>query len=375
MPADIFARLHDLAASAETRPADMRPVLLRVSTDLFVLHASHTAQEIRLFEEMACRLIDDADAATLAIIAQKLASCADAPAAVLRRLLARGGPAACELLRDDRRIAGAELRRVAASGPCDQACAVAGRKDLDREIAGLLAGRPEREVARALAANASAPLAVEDLRLLVSRGREDQELARALFSREDELSLDHLPLYLAGDAGRRGALLRLARAAGVAALGRPDAAGDLDAAACARLEGAALRQKRAALALDLADILGCDPLCARRIVEDDSGDVLTLAFIAIGLPREIAARIFLIAFPKVGTDRAMFARNMKLYETLPRRDAARVIGAVTGESRRAATELRRRGRAPPAGRSAQPDSARDPLAARGAANRAEPSGA
>ena len=32
-------------------------------------------------------------------------------------------------------------------------------------------------------------------------------------------------------------------------------------------------------------------------------------------------------------DRAMFVRNMKLYETLPRRDAARVIGAVTGDSR------------------------------------------
>ena len=149
MPADIFARLHDLAASAETRPADMRPVLLRVTTDLFVLHASHTAQEIRLYEEMTCRLIDDADEATLATVAKKLAACDDAPAAVLRRLLARGGRAACELLRNDRQIAWVELRRVAASGPCDQACAVAGRKDLDREIAGLLAGRPEREVARA----------------------------------------------------------------------------------------------------------------------------------------------------------------------------------------------------------------------------------
>jgi uncharacterized protein (DUF2336 family) len=343
MPADLFARLHDLAASAESRPAEMRPVLLRVTTDLFVLHESHTAQEIRLYEEMACRLIDGADADTLATIAQKLAVCADAPAEVLRRLRARGGPAACELLRNDRQIAWTDLRRIAASGPCDHACAVAQRKDLDREIAGILAGRPEREIARALAANCSAPLAVEDLRLLASRGREDRKLAAALLARGD-LSLDHLPLYLSADAEQRGVLLRLTRAAGVARLGRPDAAPEFDAAACAKLEAAALRQKRAAFALELAAAIGCDPLCARRIVEEDSGDALTLAFIAIGLPREVAARIFLIAFPKVAMDRRAFERNMKLYETLPRRDAARVIGAVAADSRLTAALARQPGR-------------------------------
>jgi len=348
MTADIYARLRDLAAAADTRPKDMRPVLLRVTTDLFVLHASHTAQEIRLYEEMASRLIDDADDVTLAVVAQKLAPCADAPADVLRRLRARGGAAARELLRADRQIEKSELREIAANGPVGDACILAGRADLDREIASILAGRPERDVARTLAANATAPLQIEDMRLLISRGREDQTLAQALLARGG-LGQDHLALYLSADPEQRARLLIIARAAGLPRLGRPEAASALEPAACAKLETAALRQKRAAFALCLAEIVGCDPLCARRMVEEDSGDALTLTFIAIGLPKEIAARIFLIAFPKVALDRFAFQRNMDLYDTLPRRDAARVIGAVTGDSRLTAALVRAQGkRAAPA---------------------------
>ncbi|MBB4197625.1 hypothetical protein CCR94_13170 [Rhodoblastus sphagnicola] len=374
MTADIYARLRDLAASADSRPADMRPILLRVTTDLFVLHATHTSQEIRLYEEMACRLIDDADDVTLTLIAQRLAACADAPAAVLRRLRARGGAVARELLLSNRQIAWADLREIAATGPRDHACALAARADLDREIASILAGRPEREVARALAANAAAPLAMEDMRLLISRGREDKDLARTLLERGG-LSVDHLPLYLSGDAEQRGKLLHIARAAGVAALGRPDATGELDPAACAKLENAALRQKHAAFALVLAEIIGCDPLCARRIVEEDSGDALTLALIAMGMPKEIAARIFLIAFPKVAMDRKAFERNIALYDTLPRRDAARVIGAVAGDGRLSAALARQQGRrggattARPVHAESESLELRDYLAARGAKGR------
>ena len=35
----------------------MRPILLRVTTDLFALHERHTPGEIRLYEEMAKRTI------------------------------------------------------------------------------------------------------------------------------------------------------------------------------------------------------------------------------------------------------------------------------------------------------------------------------
>src|SRR5450631_1395152 len=113
MPTDIYARLKDLAASADNNPAEMRPILLRVTTDLFVLHANHTGQEIRLFEEMACKLIDDSDSETLAMVARKLARCADAPASVLDRIRIKGGEGACEILQVSRQIEWRDLRHIA----------------------------------------------------------------------------------------------------------------------------------------------------------------------------------------------------------------------------------------------------------------------
>ena len=132
MQTDIFARLRDLAASAGSGTGEMRPILLRVTTDLFALHERHTPGEIRLYEEMADRLIADADEASLTLVARKLARCPDAPASVLRRIRARGGAPEVEILRADKRLDGGELRQAAARGACDHACAVAGRDDLDR---------------------------------------------------------------------------------------------------------------------------------------------------------------------------------------------------------------------------------------------------
>jgi hypothetical protein len=330
MPTDIYARLRDLAASAEAKPSEMRPVLLRVTTDLFALQPQHSPEEIRLYEEMAGRLIDTADETTLAQVARKLARCADSPASLLARIKARGGEAAREIFLADPQVEWRELRHIAASGPCDQASAVAARSDLDREIVRLLAARPEREIARALAGNSLAPLSNESFRLLALRGRDDPALARALLDR-CALTPDCLPLYLSANATERAKLVTLALEASLGQTGR--AAGEsLDEETSTRIEAAALRQKRATFALLLADLLKCDSLCARRIVEDESCDALTLAFIAIGLPRETAARIFLIAFPRVALSAELFGRNMNLFRA-PRRVASRIIEAVTAAPR------------------------------------------
>jgi uncharacterized protein (DUF2336 family) len=313
----------------------MRPILLRVATDLFTLHERHWPHEIRLYEEMADRLIADADEASLTLVARKLARCPDAPAAILRRIRARGGAPEVEILGADPRVERHELRQIAAGGACDHACAVAGRDDLDREIVKILSRRPEREVVRALAGNAKAPLAVEDLRLLCARGRDDAVLAQALLAR-GEPTLDGLALYLAADRAQREKLIGLARAAGLAQIGRADDLPPLDDEAARRLESCALCQKRSAFALALAEILGCDHFRARKIILDEGGDALTLAFIAIGLPQAFAARILLGAFPKVGLSVGAFDRAMALYARLPRREASRIVAAFTGEAARSA---------------------------------------
>src|SRR5208282_5268627 len=101
------------------------------------------------------------------------------------------------------------------------------------------------------------------------------------------------------------------------------------------------RQKRSSFALALAEILVCDHLCARKIVDDENGDALTLALISIGLPKEIAARIFLCAFPRVALSTEIFERNIGLFARLPRRGATRIVAAITGEAKSAGAAYQR----------------------------------
>jgi uncharacterized protein (DUF2336 family) len=332
MPSDINAHLRDLAASSEAKPKEMRPVLLRVATDLFALHKSHNAEEIRLYEEMAGRLIDDSDEATLANVARRLVRCADAPPSLLKRIRARGGEPARELLMSDPRLEWRDLRQIAAGGPCDQARAIASREDLDREIARLLASRPEREILRALALNTRAPLAVEDLRLLAGRGRDDTILARALLDRGDP-TIDHLPLYLAANPRERSRLVALALEANLAQAAIPSAGAKLDETVLAQIEDAAARGKHARLALILADRLACDSLYVRRILGDESGDAASIAFAAIGLPSKAAVRVLLAAFPKVALSPEALARDLRLVKNVPQRVASRMIDAMAGAPR------------------------------------------
>jgi uncharacterized protein (DUF2336 family) len=349
MPTDIYARLRDLAASAEAKPSEMRPVLLRVTTDLFSLHPRHTPEEIRLYEEMAGKLIDSADEATLAIVGRKLARCSDAPPALLNRIRARGGEGEREILRADARLDWRDLRHIAASGPCHLASAIAQRGDLDREATSLLAARPEREIARALASNPLAPLTAESLGALALRGRDDALLARALLDRSAP-RLELLPLFLAANARERSRLIALALEAGLPAFGLAQTGsfetpklGEDDAA---RIVEAAAQRKRTTLALLLANALRCDSLCARRIVEDEDGDALALALIVAGLPAEQAGAALRAALPRLSASPEAFDRIMALFESLPRRVAVRIVDAMIGTPRRAGATAGRDGPAP-----------------------------
>lgn len=72
---------------------DIRPTLLRVSTDLYVQKPTHSADEEVQYTELALGLIDAVDAPTRAAVASRLAAYPGAPAAVLRRLGGAVAPA------------------------------------------------------------------------------------------------------------------------------------------------------------------------------------------------------------------------------------------------------------------------------------------
>jgi hypothetical protein len=79
--------LNGLVELGKREGVDIRPTLLRVMTDLYVQKARHTEQEEKQFTELALRLIDLVDANTRSIVADKIAGCPTAPAAVRQRLL------------------------------------------------------------------------------------------------------------------------------------------------------------------------------------------------------------------------------------------------------------------------------------------------
>jgi hypothetical protein len=117
--------LNGLVELANRDGVDIRPTLLRVMTDLYIQKARHTEQEQEHFTELALRLIELVDANTRTIVAEKIAGCPTAPAAVRHRLLkelisfktpeavhAQAGPAPADELSELFFASSAEERRL-----------------------------------------------------------------------------------------------------------------------------------------------------------------------------------------------------------------------------------------------------------------------
>ncbi len=223
-----------------------------------------------------------------------------------------------------------ELYTIANDGSCEQACAVARRGALDEKLIDVLAHRAEPEVTYALARNVQARLGRKILRDLMERGRNDPILARALLRRED-LHLCHLRLFLQADMEERGHLIAVARHSGLATIRRGENYPEPGAAKLARLEHCARDKRPEAFRQALADALSCDLSMARRIADDEGGEALALALVAIGLPCENAARIFLDACPAIQASGPKFRALMRIVESVPSRAAARMIRVIIGE--------------------------------------------
>ena len=82
-PPSAFAGVEDLVDLGQGSEIDMRPTLLRVLTDLYVQRPAHTPEDERYYTELASRLMDAADAAARARLAQRLASYPSAPRALI----------------------------------------------------------------------------------------------------------------------------------------------------------------------------------------------------------------------------------------------------------------------------------------------------
>ena len=78
--------LEGLTELANRDGVDIKPTLLRVMTDLYVQQPVHSDDEERHYTELALRLIDQVDASTRSIVAERLASYSAPPRIVVERL-------------------------------------------------------------------------------------------------------------------------------------------------------------------------------------------------------------------------------------------------------------------------------------------------
>src|SRR5436853_2583035 len=82
----LFPGFDGLMTLSRREGVDIRPTLLRVLTDLYVQANAHNDEEERQFVELASRLIDEVDDATLSAVRARLAIYPGTPAEVLRKL-------------------------------------------------------------------------------------------------------------------------------------------------------------------------------------------------------------------------------------------------------------------------------------------------
>jgi hypothetical protein len=267
----IFPGFDGLMTLSRREGVDIRPTLLRVLTDLYFQTPSHTADEERQYVELASRLIDEVDDATLAAVRARLSIYPRTPQAIADKLVLRppGRPSIP--------AAPGIQPQPAPSPPTDEL----------PEIHGL-------------------------------------HPAAALSMQPNEAS-ELNSMFFAADAKERVLILRNLENTPLKAAARPDA--HRAARAIAALESMALEADQIGFIRELAHILILPTRMAQQIVEDPGGEALACAAKTIGMPSESFERVLLFLDPELGASVTRVYTLSRLYDTLSERVALIMLAA------------------------------------------------
>jgi hypothetical protein len=290
----IFPKLEGLDSLARRDGVDVRPTLVRVLTDLYVLKPVHSSEEERHYTELVLRLIDSVDLATRAAVAKKIAGYAGAPPAVARRLARDVVEVAEPILRHCQALTTADLDAISRDFGWTHAAIIATKREVAPAPPGMkLTARPAAPVAR-------------DRDELDSGIR----LAELFFS--------------ADSAARRILLLSLGDAEAEA----PQNV--LPAETIRALETAALGRDRAAFTKLIENGLSLSAAQAERIVRDESGEALLIAAKALAMPPVALQRVLMFIDPAIGESVQRFFDLAALYERISADAAHKIIASVRG---------------------------------------------
>jgi uncharacterized protein (DUF2336 family) len=162
---------------------------LRRLADLFLVDAeAYTDDQVAVFDDVMCRLIDKADRRTLADLSTRLAQVHNAPVRVVATLarnldIAVAGP----LLEKSNVLTDADLVEIADREKKDPAALslIAARARLSEPLTDVLVRRGNAILARKLIERLDAPLSESSFARLVTSVENDKDLATAIAKRDD----------------------------------------------------------------------------------------------------------------------------------------------------------------------------------------------
>ncbi|GJD41491.1 MULTISPECIES: DUF2336 domain-containing protein [Methylobacterium] len=302
---------------------DLKPVILRVQTDLFLTASVRDRKTVEAFESLAGGLIPTVDDETAEIVARKLAPFPATPQSVLAALAARGGEIRDLIIAQAPDLSARVIEAALADGS-DIAAAIARRADLSRSLIEEMASRDVAAIDLALAENWQLALQGTTIALLVGRARTKPDLAQALLARPDLAPGDLAPLFLFADEELREAI---GRAVGSRAALRPSPPMPREAGAV--LTGFSGRNDVAGFVAALAEMLGLQRNFLGATPDPSQRyELLTLALRAAGLHEEEAVYVFLTLNETVARSVDRVYDLVKLFRTIPSGAARDLLSAV-----------------------------------------------
>jgi len=248
--------------------ADVRPVLLRVLTDLYIQKPSHSPDEERQYVELSLRLLEEVDGNVRAEVARRLAAYGAPPVAVLRRLAEGERPAPGVLAKPMVK-------------PTER------RDSRERLLAMPLGDAPSAE-------NSFGILACELNEIFFAADAAERRLIAVNLDYSNAPPVDAMSTVSANEANQT-------------------------------LEAAALQGRFDAFIRGLERVMRVSREHAHRIVNDPSGEPLVVAAKALAMPIDILQRILLCVNPAIGHSVRRVYSLSALYREMTLESALRLL--------------------------------------------------
>ena len=274
--APVIPGLDGLMTLSRREGVDIRPTLLRVLTDLYVQAKAHSADEERQFVELASRLIDQVDDATLAAVRARLSVYPATPEELLGKL---------------------RLRRADPDRPLPAAAEVPTPPSAPPSV------KPPNEAQLRMAAS------------LAMRPNDAAEIT---------------DMFFAAAASERVQILQNIVQTPLKASARIPAA--RAARAIQILEMAAFAEDIENFAREIGEALILPSRIAEQVVNDPGGEPLACAAKALNMPSPAFQRVLMFLNPSLGSSVHYVFRLSRMYDRLSERTALIMLAAWRGST-------------------------------------------